>query len=152
MWDTTDLAAPAPGLRLSLPETGLYATMFSPDGERLVAAGAGGRVFVWMLDTDLAREASCSAAGEGIPVVSDLTGADAPGAASVNITAVNHKQGFITTFGCGTLPTTSTLNPTAGSVVANSEIVATLDATFSCTYTSSGGDKLIDLTGWWIQP
>jgi hypothetical protein len=74
-------------------------------------------------------------------------------AASVTVTAVNHTAaGFVTTFGCsGARPATATLNPRPGAAAANGAIVPVPDGALSCLYTLSGGDLIVDLTGWWVN-
>ncbi len=74
-----------------------------------------------------------------------------PSAASVNITAVGHTlPGFATTYACGSLPGTSTLNVVAGQIAANGAIVPATSAATSCAFTLNGGHLLVDLAGWWV--
>jgi hypothetical protein len=74
-----------------------------------------------------------------------------PRSASVNVTALDQPAaGFVSTFDCTTLRDTSTLNPTPGSVSANGAIVPLGDGDRSCLMTSSGGNLIVDLTGWWV--
>jgi hypothetical protein len=75
----------------------------------------------------------------------------APRSASVNVTALDQPApGFVSTFDCVTLRDTSTLNPTPGSVSANGAIVPLVDGDRSCLMSSSGGNLIVDLTGWWV--
>ena len=74
-----------------------------------------------------------------------------PRAASVNVTAVDQPvPGFVSTYDCITLRTTSTLNPAPGSVTANGAIVPLIGGDRSCLMSSSGGNLIVDLTGWWV--
>jgi hypothetical protein len=71
-------------------------------------------------------------------------------AVAMNVTAVLPSQaGFFTVWPCGTaMPTTSNLNFTTGSVVANG-VVATLGAGGSvCIYSDQQSDVLVDVLGW----
>ena len=71
--------------------------------------------------------------------------------ASVNVTALDQPAaGFVTTFDCVTLRETSTLNPGVGTVSANGAIVPLLDGDQSCLMSSSGGNLIVDLNGWWV--
>jgi hypothetical protein len=73
-----------------------------------------------------------------------------PGAAYVNVTAVNHPvDGYVTTYNCVTRPDTSTLNLQVGQATANGAIVP-LSALRSCAWTFGGGDLIVDLNGWWV--
>lgn len=77
-------------------------------------------------------------------------GGQVPGAAYVNVTAVNHLvPGFVTTYDCVTRRDTSTVNQRVGQANANGAIVP-LDAVRSCAWTFGGGDLLVDLNGWWV--
>jgi peptidoglycan hydrolase-like amidase len=79
----------------------------------------------------------------------DVIPADAT-AVAMNVTAVLPSQaGFFTVWPCGTaMPTTSNLNFTTGSVVANG-VVATLGASGSvCIYSDQQSDVLVDVLGW----
>jgi hypothetical protein len=74
-----------------------------------------------------------------------------PRSASVNVTALDHPaDGFATTFDCVTLRETSTLNPRLGSVSANGAIVPLIGGDQSCLMSSSGGNLIVDLNGWWV--
>lgn len=74
-----------------------------------------------------------------------------PRSASVNVTALDQPAtGFVSTFDCVTLRDTSTLNPAPGSVSANGAIVPLVDGDRSCLMSSSGGNLIVDLTGWWV--
>ena len=71
-------------------------------------------------------------------------------AVAMNVTAVLPSQaGFFTVWPCGTaMPTTSNLNFTTGSVVANG-VVASLGAGGSvCIYSDQQSDVLVDVLGW----
>ncbi len=74
-----------------------------------------------------------------------------PRSASVNVTALDQPaRGFVSTFDCVTLRDTSTLNPGPGSVSANGAIVPLVGGDRSCLMSSSGGNLIVDLTGWWV--
>lgn len=72
--------------------------------------------------------------------------------ASVNLTAVRHDApGHLTTYDCGTLPDTSNVNHGPGGATANGALVSVTGASTSCVWSSSRGDVLIDLLGWWVK-
>jgi hypothetical protein len=71
--------------------------------------------------------------------------------ASVNVTALDQPAaGFVTTFDCTTLRETSTLNPGIGTVSANGAIVPLVEGDRSCLLSSTGGNLIVDLNGWWV--
>ena len=77
-------------------------------------------------------------------------GGRSPGAAYVNVTAVNHLvAGYVTTYDCVTRRDTSTLNQRVGQANANGAIVP-LSSLQSCAFTFGGGDLIVDLNGWWV--
>ena len=69
----------------------------------------------------------------------------------VNVTAVGSAApGFLTVYPCGTRPGTSSLNYTAGEVVAN-EVIAKLSATGSiCVYTMATTNLVVDAVGYLV--
>ena len=74
-----------------------------------------------------------------------------PRSASVNVTALDQPaDGFVTTFDCITQRETSTLNPGLGTVSANGAIVPLISGDQSCLMSSSGGNLIVDLNGWWV--
>ena len=74
-----------------------------------------------------------------------------PRSASVNVTALDQPaDGFVTTFDCITQRDTSTLNPGLGSVSANGAIVPLIGGDQSCLMSSTGGNLIVDLNGWWV--
>lgn len=80
---------------------------------------------------------------------SDVIPTDAT-AVALNVTSVLASQaGFFTVWPCGApMPTTSNLNFTAGSVVANG-VVASLGTDGSvCIYSDQQADVLVDVLGW----
>jgi hypothetical protein len=84
-------------------------------------------------------------------VAGSQLGSRAPRSASVNVTALDQPSpGFVTTFDCIALRETSTLNPGPGTVSANGAIVPITAGDKSCLLSSSGGNLIIDLNGWWI--
>jgi hypothetical protein len=118
---------------------------FGPNGLGLVAVDP-----VRLLDT---RRGAPFAADEVRPFsslgsqLSPLT----PRSASVNVTALDQPApGFVSTFDCVTLRDTSTLNPAPGSVSANGAIVPLVGGDRSCLMSSTGGNLIVDLTGWWV--
>jgi hypothetical protein len=66
----------------------------------------------------------------------------------VNVTSVNTRaDGFVTVWPCGaSRPTASTLNPVAGSIVANGTLVG-LGGGAVCVYSSSPTHLVVDVTG-----
>ena len=77
-------------------------------------------------------------------------GGQVPGAASVNVTADNHRvPGYVTTYDCVTRRETSTVNQRVGQAVANGAIVPLAELR-SCAWTFGGGDLIVDLQGWWV--
>jgi hypothetical protein len=89
-------------------------------------------------------------AAVGYEVGAPALGGQTPGAAYVNVTAVDHSvAGFVTTYDCITRRDTSTVNQQVGQAAANGAIVP-LDALQSCAWTSAGGDLIVDLNGWWV--
>jgi hypothetical protein len=95
---------------------------------------------------------SVALAGAAIPRTNgapDVIPANAT-AVAMNVTAVLPSQaGFFTVWPCGTaMPTTSNLNFTAGSAVANG-VVASLGAGGAvCIYSDQQTDVLVDVLGW----
>lgn len=74
-----------------------------------------------------------------------------PRSASVNVTALDQPTaGFVTTFDCVTLRETSTVNAHPGAVNANGAIVPLVGGERSCLLSSSGGNLIVDLNGWWV--
>ena len=74
-----------------------------------------------------------------------------PQSASVNVTALDQPaDGYVTTFDCVTQRETSTLNPNLGAVSANGAIVPLIKGDRSCLMSSSGGNLIVDLNGWWV--
>ncbi len=67
----------------------------------------------------------------------------------LNATAIRpDRQGFVTVFPCGSpQPTASTLNPAAGTVVANGAIVQIGDGGTVCVVSNRAFDLAIDVTG-----
>jgi hypothetical protein len=118
---------------------------FGPNGLGLVAVDP-----VRLLDT---RRATPLAAAEvrSFSSLGSTLSPLTPRSASVNVTALDQPApGFVSTFDCVTLRDTSTLNPTPGSVSANGAIVPLVDGDRSCLMSSSGGNLIVDLTGWWV--
>lgn len=75
-----------------------------------------------------------------------------PDAAYVNVTAVDHpNEGFVTTFDCGELPNSSTVNQRVGQANANGAIVPVTASSASCAWLSSAGHLIVDLNGWWVN-
>ena len=70
-------------------------------------------------------------------------------AAVVTVTAVSpRREGFLTAYGCGAVPGTSSVNHARGRDIANTVIVP-LDASGAlCVYADAEADVLVDVTGW----
>lgn len=74
-----------------------------------------------------------------------------PVAASINIASAGHpRSGFITSWNCGSLSTSSALNPVAGQVTANGALASLNPGHRSCLFHEAGGDLVVDLNGWWV--
>jgi hypothetical protein len=74
-----------------------------------------------------------------------------PAAASITVTALDHlRDGYTSTYPCGKLPATSTVNQITGQTASNGAIARATTSATSCAYTLNGGHLLIDLTGWWL--
>jgi hypothetical protein len=86
--------------------------------------------------------------GPGQSVVVDLD--TARESAIVNLTAVEPSgSGFLTLYPCAsTVPTASSLNVTAGVIVANRALVSTAGTSRFCVYSSVETDVVIDLEGY----
>lgn len=118
---------------------------FGPNGLGLVAVDP-----VRLLDTRRSAPLTTSEVRSFSSLGSKLA-PFSPRSASVNVTALDHPApGFVSTFDCVTLRDTSTLNPSPGSVSANGAIVPLVDGDRSCLMSSSGGNLIVDLTGWWV--
>lgn len=75
----------------------------------------------------------------------------APAAASVNIASARHpRSGFVTSWDCGALATSSALNPVTGQVTANGALIELNAERRSCLFHEAGGDLIVDLNGWWV--
>jgi Metallo-peptidase family M12B Reprolysin-like len=74
-----------------------------------------------------------------------------PVAASINIASAGHpRSGFITSWNCGSLSTSSALNPVAGQVTANGALAPLNPGQRSCLFHQAGGNLVVDLNGWWV--
>ena len=70
-------------------------------------------------------------------------------AAFFNVTVVNPSAaGFITLYPCGTRPTTSNVNHTAGVVRANNAMTQLSANGTVCIYSKAAADVVLDVTGW----
>ena len=98
------------------------------------------------------RLATRSSTGYTVPSPTSKDGTELqPSAASVNLAAARHtSNGHVTSWDCGALPDTSALNPVVGAPTANSALVELTADGRSCLFHESGGDLIVDLTGWWI--
>ena len=118
-----------------------------------VVEGFSGRDPLRVVDTR--RTASVgSADGEAGPLVVDLAGVVPAGSVAValNVTVTNTGAptrgiGYLTVSPCGSPPTVSTLNFTAGQTVANSVIVPLGAAARFCVYSYGVSDVLVDVLG-----
>jgi hypothetical protein len=84
-----------------------------------------------------------------------LTGlAGVPGsgvsAVSMNVTVVDSDTaGFVTAYPCGVVPPTSSVNFSAGQIVANSVIAAVSDSGHVCFFSNAPTDIVVDINGWY---
>jgi GDSL-like Lipase/Acylhydrolase family len=60
------------------------------------------------------------------------------------------REAFLTAFGCGPVPATSSVNAERGLVLANAVTVAVTDAGRLCVRSSAVTHTLFDTTGWWV--
>ena len=73
------------------------------------------------------------------------------GAVSLNVTAVDPVgAGYVTVFPCGTRPNASSLNYTAGQVVANSVIAPVSASGEVCFFSLVDTHLLADINGWFV--
>jgi hypothetical protein len=85
-----------------------------------------------------------------LPVVGGATGIPTTATAvALNVTGVlPSANGFVTAFPCGTLPLTSSLNPTVGHITPNL-VMAPVSATGTvCFFTSADVDLVVDAVGY----
>jgi hypothetical protein len=61
------------------------------------------------------------------------------------------RAGYLTAFGCGPTPATSSVNADAGRALANSLTTGVSDAGRLCVYSDPAGHSLFDVTGWWVR-
>jgi hypothetical protein len=61
------------------------------------------------------------------------------------------RAGYLTAFGCGPTPATSSVNADAGRALANSLTTGVSDAGRLCVYTDPVTHSLFDVTGWWVR-
>lgn len=89
------------------------------------------------------------ASGHGpIDVAAVPSGAEA---ATGSIVIVRpRRRGYLTVFGCGTQPATSSVNALGGAVVANGFTVRTSAAGRLCVSASQTTAAVVDITGWWV--
>jgi hypothetical protein len=76
-----------------------------------------------------------------------------PGAKAVTGTIamiLPYIGGFLTTYGCGPLPKTSTVNATPGLVLANSVTTGVSSKGRLCVYSNRATNAIFDTTGWWV--
>jgi hypothetical protein len=95
--------------------------------------------------------------GGWVPFVSDHGPIDVvavpPGAEAVTGSVVvvrPWRRGYLTAFGCGHRPPTSSVNAPAGAVVANGFTVQASAAGRLCVSASQTTDAVVDITGWWV--
>lgn len=73
-------------------------------------------------------------------------------AGSVNLVSVSSQgNGFLTTWDCGIMRETSSLNYQAGRTTANGAIVPVNIFGNSCIYTLAPSELVIDFAGWWVS-
>jgi hypothetical protein len=81
--------------------------------------------------------------------LSGLTPATGIGAVSLNVTVTNPEQAsFVTVFPCGTQPSTSSVNFTAGQTVANSVVTGLSAGGTVCFSSPALTDLVVDINGW----
>lgn len=76
-----------------------------------------------------------------------------PGAVAVTgtITMVTPlRPGFLSGYGCGAVPATSSVNAVAGTVMANATTVGVSADGRLCVFALSATGTLFDVTGWWV--
>ena len=61
------------------------------------------------------------------------------------------RAGYLTAFGCGPMPATSSVNADAGRALANSLTTGVSDSGRLCVYTDPVTHSLFDVTGWWVR-
>jgi hypothetical protein len=61
------------------------------------------------------------------------------------------RAGYLTAFGCGPTPATSSVNADAGRALANSLTTGVSDSGRLCVYSDPAGHSLFDVTGWWVR-
>jgi hypothetical protein len=61
------------------------------------------------------------------------------------------RAGYLTAFGCGPTPATSSVNSDAGRALANSLTTGVSDSGRLCVYSDPAGHSLFDVTGWWVR-
>jgi lysophospholipase L1-like esterase len=61
------------------------------------------------------------------------------------------RAGYLTAFGCGPTPATSSVNADAGRALANSLTTGVSDSGRLCVYTDPVTHSLFDVTGWWVR-
>lgn len=72
---------------------------------------------------------------------------------SGTVTMVNPATtGYVTAFGCGTPPPTSTTNGRPGAAAASTATSVVDPQGRLCLYTSTNTDTLFDVSGWWQTP
>jgi hypothetical protein len=105
---------------------------------------------VRLLDT---RASGHLAAGQTVTVqVAGNGGVPGGGAtaATLNLTSANSDPGFLTAYPCDQpRPGTSSVNPQAGTAVANLANVNLSAAGTVCIYAETATDLLVDVLGWW---
>jgi hypothetical protein len=61
-----------------------------------------------------------------------------------------YVRGYVTAYGCGPKPGTSSVNATAGLVLANSITTGVSDTGRLCLFSSRTTNTIFDTTGWWV--
>ena len=61
------------------------------------------------------------------------------------------RAGYLTAFGCGPTPPTSSVNAGVGQALANSLTTGLSDSSRLCVYSDPPTHSLFDVTGWWVR-
>ena len=102
-----------------------------------------------MLDTRFGVGGWLPFANDHRPVDVRVAPADAAAVTGTLTLIRPFAQGHLTAFGCGSMPSTSSVNAAPGAIVANALTVATAADGRLCVATSERAQVVFDLAGWW---